>query len=60
MQALTRKRLYDTGILFLGVLVVWGVISADESAELIVAFDKLVGIALLFLARRNVPAIEEG
>lgn len=60
MKPITRKRLYETGIALLGVLVVWGVISADELAEVVSALDKLAGVALLVLARSNVPAGEEG
>ena len=55
MKPISRQRLYDTGIAIFGVLVVWGVLSIDEAAQLTETFDKLMGLGLLLLARRNVP-----
>jgi len=56
MNPTTRKRLYETGALILSALVVWGVVTADEAAQYTDALDKLLGIGLLLLARRNVPS----
>lgn len=53
-KAVTRKRIYDTGALVLGVAVVWGVIDAGDVAALSDSLDKLLGIGALILARRNV------
>lgn len=59
MKPINRQRIYDTGIAVFGVLAVWGIISADEAAELANLIENVLGIAVLFLARRNVPIREE-
>lgn len=49
-----RRRLYETGVAVLGLLVVWGIFTADEVAQMVEALDKLLGIGLLLMARRHV------
>lgn len=51
---ITRRRLYDTGAAILGVLVVWGIITADEATQYADLIDKLLAVGLLILARRHV------
>ena len=53
-KPVTRKRLYQTVALVLGVLVVWGVIDEGSVDPLLESWDALVGLAAAVLASRNV------
>lgn len=56
----TRKRVYDTGVAVFSVLLLWGLISADEAAQYAETLDSLLAVALLVLARRNVTDVPDG
>ena len=53
-QPVTRKRLYGTGAAVLSIAVLWGVITADDAAQMVDLWDKLLGVGGLLLARKNV------
>ena len=54
MKALTRRRLYDTGAAVLALLVMWGLVSAEDAEQYLRALDPLLGVVLLILARAHV------
>ncbi len=58
LAPLTRRRLYDTGAALLGVLIVWGLLDAETAAQVLEAFDKVLGVALLVYAGRKVDMVE--
>ena len=58
-KAPTRKRVYGTIGLVLGVATLWGVITVDDADQLLDQADTLLGAVGALLARRHVNVTDD-